>query len=103
MSSHKVTAINKKTLYIDQSLIEFAHSYSQQTGQSISHLVEKYLQRLKDDMHPEELCKETQGLHGILRGEKLPEKNVLKTALINALVPKFYFGTHCPRNCVSRV
>ncbi|MDZ7725699.1 MAG: DUF6364 family protein [candidate division KSB1 bacterium] len=33
----------KLTLYIDEPLIEFAHKYSQQTGQSISHLVENVL------------------------------------------------------------
>ncbi|MDZ7725696.1 MAG: DUF6364 family protein [candidate division KSB1 bacterium] len=63
--------MNKKTLYIDEALIEFAHNYSQQTGQSISHLVENHLQRLKDDMHPEELSKETQALHGILQEHTL--------------------------------
>ncbi|MDZ7725692.1 MAG: DUF6364 family protein [candidate division KSB1 bacterium] len=61
--------MNKKlTLYIDKPLIEFAHRTSQKTGQSISHLVENVLQRLKDDTHPEALCKETQALHGILQG-----------------------------------
>ncbi|MDZ7725684.1 MAG: DUF6364 family protein [candidate division KSB1 bacterium] len=65
--------MNKKTLYIDEALITFAHRYSKQTGQSISHLVENVLQRLKDDIHPEELSKETQALHGILQGHKLDE------------------------------
>ncbi|MDZ7725714.1 MAG: DUF6364 family protein [candidate division KSB1 bacterium] len=60
--------MNKKTLYIDKPLIEFAHNYSQQTRQSISNLVENVLQRLKDDIHPEELSEETQALDGILQG-----------------------------------
>ncbi|MDZ7725706.1 MAG: DUF6364 family protein [candidate division KSB1 bacterium] len=63
--------MNKKTLYIDEALIEFAHRTLQQTGQSISHLVENHLQRLKDDIHPETLSKETQTLHGILQEYQL--------------------------------
>ncbi|MDZ7725695.1 MAG: DUF6364 family protein [candidate division KSB1 bacterium] len=64
--------MNKKLiLYIDEPLITFAHRTSQQTRQSISHLVENHLQRLRDDIHPEKLSEETQALHGILQGHTL--------------------------------
>jgi len=71
--------MNKKlTLYIDEYLIEFAHSYSKRTKQSISHLVEQYLERIqkKNTMH--EVSPETMRLYGILKHEDIPDKKQMR-------------------------
>jgi hypothetical protein len=38
----------KLTLSINDDLIDFAHDFSKETNQSISHIVEKYLAELKN-------------------------------------------------------
>lgn len=45
----------KLTLNIDDELITFAHSYSQQNGLSISKLFEQYLTRLRSTDQKQEL------------------------------------------------
>lgn len=44
----------KLTLSINDDLIDFAHDFSKETNQSISHIVEKYLAELKKQ-HEKEL------------------------------------------------
>lgn len=69
----------KLTLNVDEKLIEFAHRYSQKTHQSISHLVEKYLKRLKQDIDQEELSQETNELYGII--DNVPDKKKMRKKL----------------------
>ena len=69
----------KLTLNVDEELIEFAHRYSQKTHQSISHLVEKYLKRLKQDIDQEELSQETNELYGII--DNVPDKKKMRKKL----------------------
>ena len=45
----------KLTLNVDENLIKFAHNYSKKTHQSISHLIEKYLERLRSEIANENL------------------------------------------------
>ena len=74
--------MNKKlTLNIDDSLIKFAHRYSEKTNQSISSLVEKYLSRLKDDIDKRTISEEAKELYGILEKEPLPDKKQMRKAL----------------------
>ncbi len=73
--------MNKKlTLNIDDSLIEFAHTYSKETQQSISALFEKYIKGLKKQTQDVELSKATQQLYGILEGQTVPEKSEMRKA-----------------------
>jgi hypothetical protein len=69
----------KLTLNVDEELIEFAHRYSKKTHQSISHLVEKYLKRLKQDIDQEELSQETNELYGII--DNVPDKKKMRKEL----------------------
>ena len=68
----------KLTLNVNEEIIEFAHRYSKKTHQSISHLVEKYLKRLKQDIDQEELSGETNELYGILENENIPDKKGIR-------------------------
>lgn len=70
----------KLTLSVDENLINFAHSYSEKTHQSISHLFEKYLQRLKKDIEQVEFSSETKELYGILEKTDLPDKKEMRRA-----------------------
>jgi hypothetical protein len=74
--------MNKKlTLNIDDSLIKFAHQYSEKTNQSISSLVEKYFSRLKEDIDKGTISDEAKQLYGILEKEPLPDKEQMRKAL----------------------
>lgn len=68
----------KLTLSMDEDLIKFAHSYSAKTRQSVSHLFEKYLQRLKKGMEHGVLSSEAKELHGILEKSELPDKKEMR-------------------------
>lgn len=68
----------KLTLNVDENLIKFAHSYSKKTQQSISHLIEKYLERLRNEIDSENLSEETEELHGILQGKDIPDKKEMR-------------------------
>ena len=71
--------MNKKlTLNVNEEIIEFAHRYSKKTHQSISHIVEKYLKRLKNDIDQEEISQETNELYGILETENIPDKKEMR-------------------------
>ena len=71
--------MNKKlTLNIDDELIEFAHNYSKQTKQSISSMVEKYFEKLKEKKQVDKLSKSTKELYGILSDKPLPDKKVMR-------------------------
>ncbi len=68
----------KLTLNVDENLIKFAHSYSKKTHQSISHLIEKYLERLRSEIGNENLSEETEELYGILQGKDIPNKKEMR-------------------------
>ena len=71
--------MNKKlTLNIDDSVIDFAHSYSRQTHQSISSIVEKYLISLKNPKETDKLSSTTNDLYGILEENPLPDKKIMR-------------------------
>jgi hypothetical protein len=70
----------KLTLNIDEELITFAHDYSKTTKQSISDMVEKYLQYLHDEVDTSSLTPEAQALHGILDEQEIPDKKELRRA-----------------------
>ena len=65
----------KLTLSIDENLIKFAHSYSKKTNQSISHLLEKHTERLRNEIANENLSEDTEELYGILQGKDIPDKS----------------------------
>jgi len=74
--------MNKKlTLNIEDSLIQFAHSYSKNTKQSISSLVEKYLSRLKEKTDTNNISPEAKKLYGIFEKEPLPDKKEMRKTL----------------------
>jgi len=68
----------KLTLNIDENLIQFAHTYSKYTHQSISKIVEKYFQRLKKQIDQAQLSAEAEELYGIFENETLPDKKELR-------------------------
>ena len=68
----------KLTLNVDENLIKFAHNYSKKTHQSISHLIEKYLERLRSEIANENLSEETEELYGILQGKIIPDKKEMR-------------------------
>ncbi len=71
--------MNKKlTLNIDDSLIEFAHDYSKKTKQSISSIVEKYFENLKEKKNINNLSRSTNELYGILSDTPLPDKKTMR-------------------------
>ena len=71
----------KLTLNIDDDIIQFAHNYAKNTNQSISTIVEKYFERLKEKKQKESLSPETEELYGILEKEPLPDKKEMRKAL----------------------
>ena len=71
----------KLTLNIDDDIIQFAHNYAKKTNQSISTIVEKYFERLKEKKQKESLSPETEELYGILEKEPLPDKKEMRKAL----------------------
>lgn len=68
----------KLTLNVDENLIKFAHNYSKKTHQSISHLIEKYLERLRSEISNENLSEETEELYGILKEKNIPDKKEMR-------------------------
>lgn len=71
--------MNKKlTLNIDDDLIEFAHYYSKKTHQSISSIVEKYFNKLKEKKETNNLSQTTNDLYGILENNPLPDKKTMR-------------------------
>ncbi|MCD1656056.1 DUF6364 family protein [Treponema zuelzerae] len=69
----------KLTLNIDDELITFAHSYSQQNGLSISKLFEQYLNRLRSTDQNQELNSKTTTLYGLFQDSPIPDKKLLRT------------------------
>jgi len=70
----------KLTLNIDDDLITFAHSYSRETGMSISKLFEQYLNRLRTTGQKEELNPKTAILYGLFQDSPIPDKRQLRKA-----------------------
>ena len=68
----------KLTLSIDDELITFAHSYSQQNGLSISKLFEQYLSRLRATSQKQELDPKTLTLYGLFQDSPIPDKKQLR-------------------------
>lgn len=69
----------KLTLTIEESLIQFAHGYAKQSQQSISKLVENFIQSLKNKAQDSELVSpKAQGLYGIFDEKPLPDKKTLR-------------------------
>ena len=64
----------KLTLNIDDRIIEFAHQYSKETGQSISSIFEKYFQSLKDSNSDGFLVKEIDELYGLFESRPISWK-----------------------------
>jgi len=71
--------MNKKlTLNIDSDLIQFAHQYSKETDQSISAIIEKYLNQLKEVKKETKLSKTANELYGIFSKKPLPDKKIMR-------------------------
>ncbi|MGM0438786.1 MAG: DUF6364 family protein [Bacillota bacterium] len=68
----------KLTLSINDDLINFAHDFSKETNQSISHIVEKYLAELKKQQEKgtkeQKLNKRIEKLYGAFENEPIPDK-----------------------------
>jgi acetyl-CoA carboxylase alpha subunit len=66
------------TLRINEDLVEFAHNFSQETNQSISHMIEKYLSELKkiqeQSIKDKEVSKRIEKLYGAFESNKIPDK-----------------------------
>jgi hypothetical protein len=66
------------TLCINEDLVEFAHNFSQETNQSISHMIEKYLSELKKNQEQsikdKEVSKRIEKLYGAFESNKIPDK-----------------------------
>ena len=68
----------KLTLNIDDSIIDFAHTYSKSTHQSISSMVEKYFKNLKNTNENTNLTQTTMELYGIFSDNPLPDKKEMR-------------------------
>lgn len=69
----------KLTLSINEDLIEFAHKFSKETNQSISHIVEEYLSELKkQETNKKHLTPKIEKLYGVFENEPIPEKKELR-------------------------
>jgi len=64
----------KLTLNIDDDLISFAHSYSKESGLSISKLFEQYLTNLKTSDSATQLNSKTLSLYGLFEDSPIPDK-----------------------------
>jgi len=74
----------KLTLSINDDLIEFAHDFSKETHQSISHIVEEYLIELKknkeQNFEEQKLQKRIEKLYGAFESKPIPDKKDLRRA-----------------------
>lgn len=71
----------KLTLSINEDLIKFAHNFSKETNQSISHIVEEYLNELKEqetNTNQKKFNIKTQKLYGIFEDQPIPDKKKLR-------------------------
>ncbi|MGM0411442.1 MAG: DUF6364 family protein [Bacillota bacterium] len=73
----------KLTLSIDEDLIKFAHDFSKKTDQSISHIIEEYLDELKkqdiDQVNKNNKLKpKIQKLYGAFEDQPIPDKKDLR-------------------------
>lgn len=69
----------KLALSIEEELVEFAHEFSKKTRQSISHIIEQYLQDLKTQVEESDLADKTSNLYGIFADSPIPSKKELRT------------------------
>ncbi len=74
----------KLTLSINDDLIDFAHNFSKETHQSISHIIEDYLSELKkqkeEGTKKQKLDKRIEKLYGAFEDEPIPDKKDLRRA-----------------------
>lgn len=71
----------KLTLSINEDLIEFVHIFSNETNQSISHIVEEYLNELKEqETNPDKknFKPKIQKLYGAFENQPIPDKKELR-------------------------
>lgn len=68
----------KLTLSIDDELIQFAHQFAKQSKQSISRIIEEYLNNLRKQSVNPHLSKKAQALHGVFSNENIPDKKELR-------------------------
>jgi len=72
----------KLTLSINDDLIDFAHEFSEETNQSISHIVEEYLIELKNQKERNSkepnLTKKIEDLYGAFEDQPIPDKDKLR-------------------------
>jgi hypothetical protein len=71
----------KLTLSINEDLVEFAHAFSNETNQSISHIVEEYLNELKEqETNPNKnnFKPKIQKLYGLFENQPIPDKKDLR-------------------------
>ena len=74
--------MNKKlTLNVDESLIDFAKTYSKESNQSISNIFEKYLIRLKTETNEVKISEDARELYGIISKNELPDKKEMRKRL----------------------
>lgn len=74
--------MNKKlTLNVDESLIDFAKTYSKESKQSISNIFEKYLIRLKTETKEVKISEDARELYGIISKNELPDKKEMRKRL----------------------
>jgi hypothetical protein len=71
--------MNKKlTLNVDESIIDFAKTYSKVNNQSISKLFEKYLIRLKEETKEIKISEDARELYGIISKDEFPDKKEMR-------------------------
>ena len=70
--------VNQKlTLSLDADIVNFAHSYSKESGRSVSQIVENYFRELKTPVSYK-IPREVAELRGILKGTNIPDKKELR-------------------------
>jgi hypothetical protein len=72
-------SMNKKlTLNVDESIIDFAKTYSKVNNQSISNIFEKYLIRLKEETKEIKISEDARELYGIISKDEFPDKKEMR-------------------------
>jgi len=68
----------KLTLNIKDETIQFAHSYAKKTQQSVSTIVEKYFENLREKKEFQDISQDAEALYGILEKESVPDKKEMR-------------------------
>ena len=77
---------SKLTLYIDETIIESAKEYADNSHTSVSKIVEQFLRSIKPAKSPQKISPDIRNLRGVYKNSKNIDG---KKILVNALKKKY--------------